>query len=171
MRGSQQAQSYHVELSSTLYGGDLRTPETPSLMTQSMDPAILSQLAGTTKRGSTDPMSLSLGAEQMSRSLGMDPLSQSVESEEATPHSMEFDPMTQSLGPEQLARSLGPPDCSDLMTRSLDLGHLTNGEAETWGERIAHPPAHTQPRPTSLFGDENDLVVEDVAPQGTHIHT
>ncbi|XP_068236755.1 serine-rich adhesin for platelets-like isoform X2 [Palaemon carinicauda] len=165
VRGSQQAQSYHVELSSTLYGGDLRTPETPSLMTQSMDPAILSQLAGTSKRSSADPMSLSLGAEQMSRSLGMDMLSQSLGHEDLK-HSMEFDPMTQSLGPEQLARSLGQPDINDLMTRSLDFGHLTNGEAETWGERISHPPpAHTQPRPTSLFGDENDLVVEDVTPQ------
>ncbi|KAK7071626.1 hypothetical protein SK128_014587 [Halocaridina rubra] len=94
----------------------------------------------------------------------MDPVTQSVGQEEFK-NSVPFDPMTQSLGPEQLARSLAQPDCSGLMTRSLDLGHLANGEAETWGDRVSHPPAHTQPRPTSLFGDENDLVVEDVGPQ------
>ncbi|XP_071524302.1 uncharacterized protein Cep97 isoform X2 [Panulirus ornatus] len=162
---SQQAHSYHVELSNTLYGGDLRTPDTPSLMTQSMDPAILSHLSGTAPRGSTDPMSRSLGAEQMSRSLGMDPMTQSMGEEEFR-HSMEYDPMTQSLGPEQLARSLARQDSSSsLMSRSLDLGHLINGEAEAWGEHVSHPVSHGHPRPTSLFGDENDLVVEDMGPQ------
>ncbi|XP_053630153.1 serine-rich adhesin for platelets isoform X3 [Cherax quadricarinatus] len=162
---SQQANSYHVELSNTLYGGDLRTPDTPSLMTQSMDPAILSQLAGTAPRGSTDLMSRSLGAEQLSRSLGVDPMTQSM-GEEELKYSMEFDPMTQSQGPEQLARSLAHQDSSNsLMTRSLDLGHLTNGEAEAWGEHVSHPLPHSHPRPTSLFGDENDLVVEDVEHQ------
>lgn len=166
---SQQAHSYHVELSNTLYGGDLRTPDTPSLMTQSMDPAILSHLSGTAPRGSTDLMSRSLGAEQMSRSLGMDPMTQSM-GEEEFKHSMEYDPMTQSLGPEQLARSLAHQDSSSsLMSRSLDLGHLTNGEAESWGEHMSHPVSHGHPRPTSLFGDENDLVVEDIGPQGTHL--
>ncbi|XP_045592646.1 serine-rich adhesin for platelets isoform X2 [Procambarus clarkii] len=162
---SQQAHSYHVELSNTLYGGELRTPDTPSLMTQSMDPAILSQLAGNAPRGTTDLMSRSLGAEQMSRSLGLDPMTQSM-GEEDFKHAMEFDPMTQSQGPEQLARSLLRQDSNNsLMTRSLDLGHLTNGETETWGEHVSHPLPHSHPRPTSLFGDENDLVVEDIGPQ------
>lgn len=166
---SQQAHSYHVELSNTLYGGDLRTPDTPSLMTQSMDPAILSQLAGGPPGARPDLMSRSLGAEQMSRSLGMDPMTQSMGEEELR-RSMEYDPMTQSQGPEQLARSLAYPEPpGPLMTRSLDLPHLTNGEAEVWGDRITHP-SHTHPRPTTLFGDENDLVVEDVGPQGTSPH-
>ncbi|MPC16368.1 Centrosomal protein [Portunus trituberculatus] len=162
VRESSTARSYHVELSNTLYGGDLRTPETPSLMTQSMDPAILSQLAGPTPRGHTDLMSRSLGAEQMSRSLGIDPMSQSMGEEDFK--RADFDPMTQSQDPKQLARCLAQPDPTDLMTRSLDLGHLTNGEAEVWGERVAHP-SHGHPRPTSLFGAENDLAVEDVANQ------
>ena len=51
------AQSYHVELSSTLYGGDLRTPDTPSLMTQSMDPSILAQLAGNSSTTQQTPPS------------------------------------------------------------------------------------------------------------------
>ncbi|XP_042874189.1 uncharacterized protein LOC122254532 isoform X3 [Penaeus japonicus] len=161
---SQQSQSYHVELSNTLYGGDLRTPDTPSLMTQSMDPAILSQLAGNGPRGQVDPMSLSLGAEQMSRSLGIDPMSRSM-GEEEMKRCLELDPMTQSQGPEQLARSLAQPEpCGGLMTRSLDLGPMTNGEAEAWGERTLLPPTG-HPRPTSLFGDEKDLVLEDVAAQ------
>ncbi|XP_063849113.1 uncharacterized protein LOC135093623 isoform X2 [Scylla paramamosain] len=162
VRESSTARSYHVELSNTLYGGDLRTPETPSLMTQSMDPAILSQLAGPTPRSHTDLMSRSLGAEQMSRSLGIDPMSQSMGEEDFK--RADFDPMTQSQGPKQLARCLAQPDPTDLMTRSLDLGHLTNGEAEVWGERVAHP-SHGHPRPTSLFGAETDLAVEDVAHQ------
>ncbi|KAK4289378.1 hypothetical protein Pmani_037645 [Petrolisthes manimaculis] len=161
---SQQAHSYHVELSNTLYGGELRTPDTPSLMTQSMDPAILSQLAGGPPGARPDLMSRSLGAEQMSQSLGMDPMTQSMGEEELR-RSMEYDPMTQSQGPEQLAHSLAYPEPpGQLMTRSLDLPHLTNGEAEVWGERLTHP-SHTHPRPTTLFGDENDLVVEDVGPQ------
>ncbi|XP_047485306.1 uncharacterized protein LOC125036607 isoform X3 [Penaeus chinensis] len=161
---SQQSQSYHVELSNTLYGGDLRTPDTPSLMTQSMDPAILSQLAGNGPRGQVDPMSLSLGAEQMSRSLGIDPMSRSM-GEEEMKRCLELDPMTQSQGPEQLARSLAQPEpCGGLMTRSLDLGPMTNGEAEVWGERTLLPPTG-HPRPTSLFGDEKDLVLEDVTAQ------
>lgn len=160
---SSTTRSYHVELSNTLYGGDLRTPDTPSLMTQSMDPAILSQLAGPTPRGHSDLMSRSLGAEQMSRSLGIDPMSQSMGEEEFK--RTDFDPMIQSQGPKQLARCLAQPDPTDLMTRSLDLGHMTNGEAEVWGERVAHPHGH--PRPTSLFGAESDLAVEDVGQQGS----
>lgn len=135
-------------------------------MTQSMDPAILSQLAGSGPRGQVDPMSLSLGAEQMSRSLGIDPMSRSM-GEEEMKRCLELDPMTQSQGPEQLARSLAQPEpCGGLMTRSLDLGPMTNGEAEVWGERTLLPPTG-HPRPTSLFGDEKDLVLEDVTAQGT----
>lgn len=63
--------SYHVELSSTLYGGDLRTPDTPSLMTQSMDPSLLAHLSTAEPHSSipSQPMSQSLGPEQMARSL------------------------------------------------------------------------------------------------------
>lgn len=149
-------------------------------MTQSMDPAILSHLAGGNASSATprhDPMSRSLGAEQMSLSLGLDTMSQSMGEEELKQAMQQYDPMTQSQGPEQLSHSLAHPEPSvGLMTRSLDLGHLTNGEAEAWGERcLSHPtpPApssiHGHPRPTTLFGsNENDLVVEDLAgSQGT----
>ncbi|KAB7498196.1 Centrosomal protein [Armadillidium nasatum] len=88
------AHSYHVELSSTLYGGDLRTPDTPGLMTQSMDPALLAQLSLAEPHSnlSLKQMSQSLGPEELARSLKQ-PLSQN-------------DIMSQSLGPDQLKETL-----------------------------------------------------------------
>ena len=161
VRADSTTRSYHVELSNTLYGGDLRTPDTPSLMTQSMDPAILSQLAGTAPRGHNDLMSRSLGAEQMTRSLGLDPMTQSME-DDFKPNDLDCDLMVRSHDPKQM----GQPDPGDLMTRSLDLSHLTNGEAEVWGEHLT-PPPHGHPRPTSLFGADGDLTVEDMEHQGS----
>ena len=157
-------QSYHVELSSTLYGGDLRTPDTPSLMTQSMDPSILAQLAGGTSQPppptAAQLMSRSLGPEQLSHSLGADHLSYSLgeledpqmSRQQTPPLSIHQDPMTQSLGPEQLARSLGHPTSESEV--SHEVLHLTNGETDSWVE--SHPA-----RPTTLFGDQAELGADD----------
>lgn len=205
-----QTPSYHVELSNTLYGGELRTPDTPSLMTQSMDPNILAQLAGTVpKASSTNPiMYLSLGAEQMSHTLGLETAqscdnisnNQSGGQHMATQHvdsnrsqqqqgggpstmnnmaqsmgaeelkrvlGLCADPMTQSLGPEQLSRKLGLP----VIDNNARNSSLTNGEVAEWPERMIHPTAHhNQPRPTTLFAQENDnnMPLDDVGqPDGS----
>lgn len=74
-----QQQQYHVELSSTLYGGGLKTPDTPgSLMTQSMDPSML-----------------------------LGPLTEgAVPTTAAVPTTRLTQGMTRSLGPEQLQAAL-----------------------------------------------------------------
>ncbi|CAL4135451.1 unnamed protein product, partial [Meganyctiphanes norvegica] len=148
-----QTPSYHVELCNTLYGGELRTPDTPSLMTQSMDPNILAQLAGSVpKVPSSDPiMYLSLGAEQMAHSLGLESTqscdgityiqsgeismpnhhldSHISQQQGAGPKSMSN--MAQSMGQEELKRALGI--CGDPMSQSLGPEQL----ARTLGAPIA----------------------------------
>ncbi|KAF2355935.1 Leucine-rich repeat [Trinorchestia longiramus] len=83
----QQQQQYHVELSSTLYGGGLKTPDTPcgGLMTQSMDPSMLlgplgdgamaQPSCGVSEASSV--MTRSLGAEQLHEALNAGPASSS----------------------------------------------------------------------------------------------
>ena len=73
-----QQQQYHVELSSTLYGGGLKTPDAPGgLMTQSMDPSML-----------------------------LGPLTDGAAAATAFSSSRQVPAMTRSLGPEQLHDAL-----------------------------------------------------------------
>lgn len=74
--------------------------------------------------------------------------------------------MTQSVSEDfkhslELAQS-EPPDSA-----SEGHSHLTNGEAEMWGECVVPAASHGHPRPTSLFRAEADLQVEDLDAEGT----
>ena len=77
------AHSYHVELSNTLYGGDLKTPDTPGLMTQSMDPSLLAALSNFEVGQGGFPISSSKGA-PMSQSLDPEHMSVSLKNEQVS---------------------------------------------------------------------------------------
>ncbi|XP_047735452.1 uncharacterized protein LOC108683348 isoform X1 [Hyalella azteca] len=178
LQQQQQEPKYHVELSSTLYGGGLKTPDAPcgGLMTQSMDPSMLlgplgdgaspNLFGGGAMTASV--MTRSLGAEQLQEALvsGLAPsrsqqlVTTNMDPEESGPASLHSGvplSMTQSLGPEQLAQKLSLPHVN-AESRSSDRMALSYHDAwrsEEQSYSLTNGLNDNLTQPGCLYEDEN----------------